>query len=289
MATIPPSDSSSVGIIGRGYVSVLAAKLAAIQGYETWMLCPPGQEETIRELINNEGDIPSNLQLIESADPIISDKINAVDAIIFAVDDDTVMDESVIKYVLNPDMAKNLKRVVGMSRNLNGSGMNFAVKASKISANGQVWDNSNADVYRGYENVLKECATACSAECTIARAGTLKGGACGEDEFNQFLSRKFYDMTKKDIVSWNLLFDCNVRGVALSKGDTLSGPGFQAVFTATGTAGGLPGDTSRSGIAEAMVRSLEFETGDMDFGVSTVESRSPPTDNDWNKMFEEII
>eukprot|EP00551_Chaetoceros_affinis_P018157 CAMPEP_0203715830 /NCGR_PEP_ID=MMETSP0092-20131115/578_1 /ASSEMBLY_ACC=CAM_ASM_001090 /TAXON_ID=426623 /ORGANISM="Chaetoceros affinis, Strain CCMP159" /LENGTH=77 /DNA_ID=CAMNT_0050594137 /DNA_START=60 /DNA_END=290 /DNA_ORIENTATION=- len=77
-------------------------------------------------------------------------------------------------------------------------------------------------------------------------------------------------MTKKDIVTWNLLFDCNVRGVVLSKGDVLEGPGFQAVFTATGTDGGLKGDTSRCGMAEALVRSLEYDNaGNIDFGVGT--------------------
>ncbi len=75
-------------------------------------------------------------------------------------------------------------------------------------------------------------------------------------------------MTKKDIVTWNLLFDCNVRGVVLSKGDVREGPGFKAVFTATGTDGGLPGDTSRCGMAESLVRSLAFEhLGNTDFGV----------------------
>lgn len=286
MAVVPPSESSCVGIIGRGFVSVVTAKIAALQGYETFMLCPPGQEETIKELIDVDGDLPPNLMLVESTDSDgFNNKIENADAIVIAVDDDSAMDIDVINYVLDPEKAKNLKRVVAMSRNLNGSGMNFAVKASKISANSQVWDNGNAESYKTFEKAIKDCAKACTAEYTIARAGTLKGGACGENEFNQFMSKKFYDMTKKDIVTWNLLFDCNVRGVTLAKGDVLPGPGFKAVFTATGTDGGLPGDTSRAGIAEAMIRSLAFaNTGNIDFGVATKESRSPPTDEEWGKL-----
>ena len=286
MAVVPPSESSSVGIIGRGFVSVVTAKIAAIQGYETFMLCPPGQEETIKELIDDDGDIPPNLTLVKSTDSDqLNNKIENADAIVIAVDDDSVMDNDVVNYVLDPEIAKNLKRVVAMSRNLNGKGINFAVKASKISANGQVWDMGTAESYKSFEKAIQDGAKACSAEYTIARAGTLKGGACGENEYNQFMSRKFYDMTKKDIVTWNLLFDCNVRGVTLSKGDVLPGPGFKAVFTATGTDGGLPGDTSRAGIAEAMIRSLAFtNTGNVDFGVATKESRSPPTDEEWEKM-----
>ena len=287
MSAVPVSEGASVGIIGRGFVSVVSAKLSAVQGYDTFMLCPPGQEETIKELINDEGEMPPNFTLVASTEnDLFNNKMEAADAIIFAVDDDSTMDSSVVDYVLDPERAKNLKRVVAMSRNLNGSGMNFAVKASKISANGEVWDNGNADKFKVFEKAIQDGAKACSAEYTIARAGTLKGGACGEDEFNQFLSKKFYEMTKKDIITWNLLFDCNVRGVTLSKGDVLPGPGFKAVFTATGTEGGLPGDTGRCGMGEAMVRSLAYENcGNMDFGVATSEGRTPPTDDEWDALF----
>jgi len=92
-------------------------------------------------------------------------------------------------------------------------------------------------------------------------------------------------MTKKDIITWQLLFDCNVRGVKLAKGDVLPGPGAKAVFTATGT-DACPGDSSRGGVADAMVRSLSFEnTANMDFGVATVEAREPPSDEEWKTLF----
>ena len=175
-----------------------------------------------------------------------------------------------------------------MIRNLNGKGMGLLVKAAKMSANSEVWDGSTSSVYEKFEENLKKKAAACGAQYTIARAGTLKGGACGEKEHNQFLTTKYYEMTKKDIVTWQLLFDCNVRGVKLAKGDVLPGPGGRAVFTATGT-DELPGDTSRSGIAEAMVKSLEFENaGDTDFGVATAQSRDPPTDDQWKQLFHQI-
>ncbi len=290
MVTVPPSESASVGIIGRGFISVVAAKLAALQGYQTFMLCPAGQEETIRELINDQGDIPPNLTLVAATESdLFNEKIGGADALIIAVDDDSVMDNSVIEYILDPDRAKNVKRVVAMSRNLNGKGMNFAVKASKISANGEVWDMGTAESYKIFEKAIKDGSKALSAEYTIARAGTLKGGACGENEFNQYMSRKFYEMTKKDIVTWNLLFDCNVRGVSLAKGDVLPGPAFRAVFTACGTEGGLPGDTSRTGMGEALVRSLAFSSmGNVDFGVATMEARTPPTDEEWESIFSNL-
>ena len=139
------------------------------------MLCPPDQEEVIKELVNDEGDLPANLKLISSTESdVLNSGIEEADAIIVAVDDTSVMDTSVIKYILDPEKTKNLKRVVGMSRNLNGKGINFAVKASKISANGEVWDMGNADKFREFEKAIQEGAKACSADYTIARGGTLK-------------------------------------------------------------------------------------------------------------------
>lgn len=287
MATVSPSADSTVGIVGRGFVSVLTAKLAALAGYQSWVLLPPGQMDVVMSLLD---DKPDNLELIESSDTeTIDSKICETDALIVAVDDDSTMDEGVINYFLNPESATKVKRVVAMSRNLNGEGMGFLVKASKISANREVWDGGNANAYKKFENVIKRQAETMGIDYTIVRAGTLKGGACGEEQmFDQFLSSKFYEMTKKDVITWQLLFDCNVRGVKLAKGDVLPGPGGKAVFTATGT-DAAPGDTSRSGIAEAMVKSLSFDqASNIDFGVGTVESRTPPTTDEWEKLFSAL-
>jgi hypothetical protein len=289
MAIVSPP--STVGIVGRGFISVLTAKLAALKGYNTWMLMPPGQRETILELLTDDAQGIPNLELIEATDADrFNGSIESTHAVIIAVDDDSTMDEMVIKYVLNPDTAKNVKRVVAMSRNLNGRDMGFFVKASKLSANSEVWDGSKTTEYQEFENIVKRQAALLDAEYTILRAGTLKGAGRGIDEepFDQFLSKKYYEMVKKDIINWQLLFDCNVRGVSLSKGDVLPGPGSKAVFTAIDTKA-CPGDTSRCGIAEAIVRSLEFETtANIDFGVATKDSRTPPTDEEWSQMFANL-
>lgn len=291
MATVPVSADSTVGIVGRGFVSVLSAKLAAKAGYDTWMLLPPGQKQIVEDLIDD--DTLGNLEMVESTD---SDRVDSrlaeSDAFLIAVDDDSTMDESVLNYVLNPEVTK-AKRVVAMSRNLNGKDMGFFVKASKISANREVWDNdkSKKAAYEGFEKVIQRQTKAIGAEYTIVRAGTLKGGGCGDEPvLSQFLSKKFYDMTKKDIITWQLLFDCSVRGVKLVKGDVLPGPGAKAVFTATGTEGGLPGDSGRCQIAEAMLQSLASEkAGNVDFGVGTEEAREPPTSEEWQKMFGDVL
>uniref|UniRef100_A0A7S4J6S8 NAD(P)-binding domain-containing protein n=1 Tax=Odontella aurita TaxID=265563 RepID=A0A7S4J6S8_9STRA len=293
MATVSPGGEGNVGVVGRGFVSVLVAKLAALRGHNVWMLCPPGQEETITSLIDAEGNLPSNLELIASSDSegVIS-RIPSMEALIVAVDDQTVMDEAVMDYVLNKELAGNVKRIVAMSRNLNGKDMGFIVKSAKAAANNEIWDNGAANDYKAFEAVVERKAKELGAEYTIARAGTLKGGGAGDvgekDEKPQYMTNKFYEMTKKDILTWQLLFDCNVRGVKLTKGDVLPGPGGKAILTAKAVKASA-GDTSRCGIADAMVRSLEFESaGNMDFGIGPEDSREPPSDAEWETLFSTL-
>ena len=311
MASLSPSWESkknTVGILGRGYVAWLTAKMAAQRGYETWMICFQGQEDVIKQLVTNDGDEtepPDNLNIVKAADSdLVDEYLSKTNAIILAADDvDDVLNDELIEYICNasklPTADGSFKRIVGMSRNLNGKGMGFFVSAARRAANSQVWDNSNTQAYQSYEKKVQECASNCNAEYTIVRAGTLKGGACGDittqnldddDEaktyFSQYLNSIYYDMTNTDVAKWQLLFDCCIRGVKLTKGDVLSGPGAKAVLTAISD-DECEGDTSRGGIAEAMVRSLEMDqAGNIDFGIATQKSRVPPTDEEWDKLFQ---
>lgn len=296
MAVVLPSEDTSVGVLGRGYLSVLTAKLSALEGYSTWIVVPPGEEETIRELMFSDDDEKlENLVIVSGADSdMIESKMADADALVVVVDDDSTMDEGVLKYLINPMVnEKKLKRVVAMSRNLNGKDMGFFVTASKKTAFQGVWDLNTKKSYLQMEDTIKKQVELCAAssgltEYTFVRAGTLKGGACGDDEYKQYLTSKYYEMTKKDLITWQLLFDCNVRGVKFAKGDVLPGPGSKAVFTATSSEE-CAGDTSRCGIAEAMVKSLQYEQcGNMDFGVATVQSREPPTESEWVDLFDSL-
>ncbi|EJK48250.1 hypothetical protein THAOC_32970 [Thalassiosira oceanica] len=217
-----------------------------------------------------------NLELVPASDTDrVEELLGESDALLFGTDDvESVVAPAIIDYMLDPEKISNkLKRVVVMSRNLSGKGMGFFASASRTAANAQVWDNS----------------AKCGADLTIVRSGTLKGGASGEDmKYPQYLSEKFYELTKADIVTWQLLFDCNVRGVKLAKGDVMPGPGVKAVFAATGV-DEHEGDSSRCGVAEAMVRCLEYEmTSGEDFGVATVASREIPTEEEWNNLFSSL-
>ncbi|KAL7525481.1 hypothetical protein ACHAXR_001021 [Thalassiosira sp. AJA248-18] len=233
-----------------------------------------------------------NLELVPASDTDrVEELLGQTDALMIATDDvDSVVDPSILNYLLDPTKANQMKRVVALSRNLNGSGMGMFVTASRKAANAQVWDNSNKDAYMEYESNIQKAAKNCGADWTIVRAGTLKGGAAGEGNmYPQYLNNAYYELTKNDIITWQLLFDCNVRGVKLAKGDVLAGPGMKAVFTATGSEE-HDGDSGRCGVAEAMVRSLELEgAANVDFGVGTVASREVPSEEEWEGMFRKCL
>eukprot|EP00978_Attheya_sp_CCMP212_P013385 scaffold33692_cov59-Attheya_sp.AAC.6 len=276
------SPGEMVAVVGRGFTSVLAAKVAARRGYNTWMVYPPKEEEVIRRLLGNKimNDNNQDLELVSALeDPdLLQDRLSRTSAILIVVDgtDGDIMDPSTIDFLIS---SKSLKRVVVMSRHLNGKDMGFFAKASKKTANPEVWDGSCIDKYRSFEAMVQQKAENLGADSTVVRAGTIKGGSCGEEEeasddlVDSTLARDYYEITKKDIITWQLLFDCKVKGVRLEKGDVLPGPGAKAIFTATGT-DEHPGDTGRAGIAEAMVRSLELDSAaNVEFGVASKENR----------------
>lgn len=293
-ATVTPSSETVVGTIGNGYLPTLVAKVAAHRQHgKSWILCPSAEIEVMQELVAMDGNtMLPNLELVPASDTDrVEELLGESDALLFGTDDvESVVAPAIIDYMLDPEKISNkLKRVVVMSRNLSGKGMGFFASASRTAANAQVWDNSAKSSFQDFEENLRRGAGRCGADLTIVRSGTLKGGASGEDmKYPQYLSEKFYELTKADIVTWQLLFDCNVRGVKLAKGDVMPGPGVKAVFAATGV-DEHEGDSSRCGVAEAMVRCLEYEmTSGEDFGVATVASREIPTEEEWNNLFSSL-
>ena len=173
------SDSSTIGTVGNGYISVLLAKLSALahEKGKSWIVTPAADVEMMKQLatLDEFGKLPENLEFVAASDTDrVEELLRETDALMVAIDDvDSVVDPSVINYLLDPQKVNNLKRVVAMSRNLNGAGMGMLVTASKRAANAQVWDNSNADAYRSFETNLKDAAKNCGADWTIVRAGTL--------------------------------------------------------------------------------------------------------------------
>lgn len=159
-----PSPATTIGTIGSGYVAVLLAKLAAHRGHgRSWMICPPSEVDAMGRLTGKGGDngdgggggsssgcYPNNLELVPASDASrVDELLSTTDALLVAADDvESVVDPAVVDYLLDPGRVPKLRRVVAMSRNLNGMGMGLFVAASRRAANSQVWDNSNKKVRR---------------------------------------------------------------------------------------------------------------------------------------------
>jgi len=297
MAVVPPGGS--VLCIGNGPVLLLSAKQAALRGFETYIISG-AQTAAYRKLLYAEGDqeLP-NLKLIESVtgddEDFFDNMVAKVEGVIVAIDEGGAVSDGLLEVAL-PESAQNLKRVVGMSRSLNGKGLGPFVSASKFAANKEVWAGGDAAIadYKRFETKLRALAEQRGGDSVICRVGTLKGGgnALGCDERSeetarQGLTEEFYSLGQQDIVNWRLLFDGSTQGVTVSKGDVLEGPGFGAVFAATAT-DAQKGDSGRLGVAAAMVRALEHDAGNYDFSVGTATSGSPPTDAQWKQMFSRM-
>jgi len=86
-------------------------------------------------------------------------------AFLLAVDTDTVLNQGVIDFII-PSGSSNCKRIVAMTRKLIGKGVGFFVKASKLSANNEVWSADDALVmqYKQFEASIKQKTNYCHAE-----------------------------------------------------------------------------------------------------------------------------
>eukprot|EP00588_Corethron_pennatum_P013769 CAMPEP_0194271598 /NCGR_PEP_ID=MMETSP0169-20130528/5342_1 /TAXON_ID=218684 /ORGANISM="Corethron pennatum, Strain L29A3" /LENGTH=354 /DNA_ID=CAMNT_0039013981 /DNA_START=56 /DNA_END=1120 /DNA_ORIENTATION=- len=303
------SGQGKVGVIGAGFQAVLTAKVASIVGgYDTWIVCPPGEEAKFDELIyasdsekGKDGSAP--IQYVQSEDIENLLKAGDTEALFMIVDGEGTLRPDSIGKIFDWGGDK-LKRVVAMSRNLaNNEGYGFFAKAAKTGANNEIWLGPESPPelirqYKEFEDTVKKSCEKNGIEYTIARAGTLKGGGIGayeedsevDDEesgncYPQYLTKRYYELTKKDLITWQLLYDCDVRGVTISSGDVAPGPGFKAILNAKNNKANA-GDTSRCGLAETMVRSLSVESaGNADFGVGVADSRTIPTDEEWTSLF----
>mmetsp|Transcript_25494 Transcript_25494/g.64806 ORF Transcript_25494/g.64806 Transcript_25494/m.64806 type:complete len:309 (+) Transcript_25494:39-965(+) len=288
---------ANVLVVGNGGVQILAARLAALRGYETTLALAPQfmtqTEDFIYDDNHPKGSLPLKLMAI-AGDAADAEKIDqacaAADALIVAFDNEKQFLPEPALNVFMPE-GSNVKRVCMMSRYLNGRGMGFTVKAAKLAANAEIWsaEDDLVSQFKSMEAAVTKRAKEIGAGSTIIRAGTLKGGASGDALSGgsgeaMFLNPKFYSVGQQDVANWRLLFDCGSLGVRLSKGDTLPGPGFMAAMTATGLGSG---DSHRGAVAMSLVEALRSEAAeDADFSLASEDGREFPKEAEWPSMFE---
>eukprot|EP00617_Octactis_speculum_P005439 CAMPEP_0185776812 /NCGR_PEP_ID=MMETSP1174-20130828/87149_1 /TAXON_ID=35687 /ORGANISM="Dictyocha speculum, Strain CCMP1381" /LENGTH=356 /DNA_ID=CAMNT_0028464945 /DNA_START=26 /DNA_END=1093 /DNA_ORIENTATION=- len=308
------APGGKVVVVGSGPILALTAKRAALAGYETNVVVGTSAKMYqdlifgyIKQYKNKNlklgGMVPmdekvkENLKFIESIsgddEEAFDALISSCDAVLIAIDSDAAMSDALLDLIIpTPAMggkdACSAKRIIAMSRNLNGKGLGPFAIAAKIASNPDVWAGGEAiNDYKRFDATVKRKAAELGAEYVIARAGTLKGGGGGlnqnadEGVQRMGLAPDFYAMGAQDIVNWRLLFDGSCQGVKLTRGDTVEGPGFGAAFAATAF-DIRPGDTGRTGIAGAMVHALSHPEGNYDFGVGSAEAKTPPiSESEW--------
>jgi len=293
------SPGSKVLVVGSGPVCLCAAKLAAVRGFSTTCLVPPGDCELGPGLVSEGGDLGSlPLTFMPVAGPEASEEAieaaaASAEGLILAIDNEGAFGKPVLETFLQPSSA--LKRVAVMSRYLNGEGMGFFASAAKTAANKDVWA-ANAQAVASYKAMEAEVARmsgAAGVEWTVIRAGTLKGGGsgCSGEEGDErsgepsLLTPAFYELGQQDIVNWRLLYDCSALKVKLVRGDTLPGPGFTAALTATDKVGA--GDSHRGAVAAALVEALRSpDAANRDYSVAAEEGREFPGEKEWSHLFE---
>jgi hypothetical protein len=301
MAALSPGDS--VLVLGSGPVMAITAKQCVAAGYKTTIIGGVDAPKYREMMFSADSPAPpqSDLAILESVEgeqfSVYNTIATSCDGVIVANDRELVPSDSMLDTMIPPANI-NLKRVVVMSRNLNGKGLGPFAMASKISANAEVWaGGAKIAEYEAFEAKVRAKAAEVGGDCdcVIVRAGTLKGGGPGDSTTTegapaaQTLTKAFYDQYSRDIVNWPLLFDAATLGVSLTPGDTAEGPGFQAAFTATSD-GACKGDSSRVNVASALVRALGRDgVAWQDFGVTTAAGRNSPTDAEWDAEFAKVL
>lgn len=289
------TPGAKVLCVGQGPICLAAAKLSALRGFATTALMFPQELDTAKALVydskTTEGSIPLTFMPIagENADEAAIEALaSESEGLILAIDDqEKCFGAPVAETFIKPGTA--LKHVSLMSRNCNGQGMGFFCKSARLAANSDVWEGSGGQIkkFKEMEALITGLAKTAGADHTIVRAGTLKGGASGDQKGGAgeaaFLNPYFYSLGQQDVVNWRLLFDCDCLGVKLVKGDTLPGPGFGAALTATSMG---DGDSHRGAVAAALVNSLGVDAAaNADFSVGAEKGREFPKEDAWEAMF----
>jgi len=299
MSALQPG--ANVLAVGNGPIFLLAAKTAAKAGYKTTIVS--ARQDLFEQLLWSEAmeETPdSNLKILgitEDEDvEAFNEAVASADGLLIAFDAEQTLTDALLDVVL-PETG-GASRVAYLSKHLSGKGYGVFSAASKGAANKEVWacDKGRVEMYKAFEKKLEAKLQSRSAPgaLTVVRCGTLKGGGPGAADdpvptSTPTLSERLYNDISRDIVNWQLLFDCDTRGVALTPGDTAEGPGLRAVFTAT-TSDAAPGDSGRVQCSQALVRSLAREdAAGKQFGVTTATAEAHADDAEWDAQFDRVL
>lgn len=242
-----PQDSK-VLVVGLGALPLLTMKTAFFAGYkEVLYILPEVQHAKCAKLMfgddyematdgdgylvtpetSSEGfganSCGGRLKFLDGSNSEDVASVEGCDGMIFCGDEPSPpVPWPVAEYLLDA-CGPSLKQVALNSKTFNEEGYGFVVKAARKTANKNIWDQDGKEVavLKDFEGKVKGKGGEGGFDVTVTRSGTLKGGGWGStdplaDDVPSVgpeaygLSDGFYEAVKRDIVNFNLLFDCEV-------------------------------------------------------------------------------
>ncbi|GMH75323.1 hypothetical protein TrST_g7979 [Triparma strigata] len=269
-----------------------SAKLMFGDGYsyttdEEGCLSPPFTSQSGFD----DGSCGGKIKFLDGGDPSSTEELACVDGIVFASDNfEPAVPLEVANYLM--ECASDLKQVSVHSKTMNEEGYGWIVSAARKTANKDIWDRNKDDIQKltSFTEGVKKKAAEKGAGVTVIKTGTLKGGGWGvtnlgddaegdekvgpEGEESYGLSDAFYKAVQRDIVNFQMLYDCETSDVYVMKGDVGVGGGGTQVLKANSSKEEA-GDSGRKGTAGALVYSLASgEAGsNQEFTIRSKEGR----------------
>lgn len=294
-------------VLGAGNIHLLTAKQAAIAGYDTYIFSAQDPEESLKLLYADgvacpRDSIPLTIMDVRNRKDC-EDILASIEAVVVASDSDVPVRGKIIDTAVPEDeeWTTKVKKIVLMSRN-GGSGrpgsgqeLGFLASSAKGFSNPEVWAGGSEyiQMYTSLERKVMSKAERVGADYSIVRAGTLKGGGPGAKTTSDGSSYPHAFQSLSEAIykdgpagrNWRSLFDTAIQGVTLNPGDTTEGPGLKAVIASTSFEV-QKGDSGRLAVANALVQCLrQPSAANTDFSVGTKESRTPPTQEEWDLLF----
>ena len=224
----------------------------------------------------DDGSCGGKIKFLDGGDPSSTEELACVDGIVFASDNfEPAVPLEVANYLM--ECASDLKQVSVHSKTMNEEGYGWIVSAARKTANKDIWDRNKDDVQKltSFTEGVKKKAAEKGAGVTVIKTGTLKGGGWGvtnlgddaegdekvgpEGGESYGLSDAFYKAVQRDIVNFQMLYDCETSDVYVMKGDVGVGGGGTQVLKANSSKEEA-GDSGRKGTGERTMPNCSLRT-----------------------------
>ncbi|CAJ1930683.1 unnamed protein product [Cylindrotheca closterium] len=254
---------------------LLTAKLAAREMNDVAVICESGAESMCRRFMYGpeyeEKGIDEENKAKPTSDPTLMETALKKANVILLTGHDNPIEEKAVNTLLNT-AGEGLSKVVLVSQ-MGGS-----------KAKGGFFGGGNS--IKESEDYIRKVCQSKGLDLSIVRAGMLKGGGCG-DVGDDFGLNKVYYNTLVDVIeaSVTMAHDKYSLGADCTLGDTVEMPN---MFTQMGSKSSFEPcqyDSNRIVVAGGAVAAA-LKDGEIEFSIGTQSSKTPPSQEDWVKMFD---